>query len=80
MLGRFPKLELLKKYRLTQFIEIIRAVKSGDIKTFDESLAEHQAFFIQRGVYVIVEKLRTLAWRNLFKKVYAFNLLMQLTT
>jgi len=33
------------------------------------SLAEHQEFFIQKGIYLVLEKLTYLTYRNLFKKV-----------
>lgn len=38
--------------------------------SFPVSLLEHQEFFIQKGIYLVLEKLTYLTYRNLFKKVY----------
>ncbi|EDO39944.1 predicted protein [Nematostella vectensis] len=70
LLGNFPKQEVLKKYRLSQFIEVVKSVRQGNLLLFDETLERQQAFFIQCGIYLILEKLKIITYRNLFKKVY----------
>ncbi|KAN0041256.1 hypothetical protein ACTFIV_003793 [Dictyostelium citrinum] len=67
---KFPKKSLLEKYKLTQFIDIVQSIKSGNIKQFNECLATHQNFFISKGIYLILEKLKIIVYRNLFKKVH----------
>lgn len=70
LLGQMPKQSLLKKYDLTAFADVARGVKSGDLRRLDQALLKNEAFFIKCGIYLILEKLKTITMRNLFKKVY----------
>jgi len=45
-------------------------VKQGNLGEFLSSMKAHQEFFIRRGIYLILEKLKTLTYRNLFKKIW----------
>ena len=69
-LGLLPKQELLTKYKLHQFSAIVDSVRKGDIKTLNDSLEKHAAFFIKAGIYLILQKLKIITTRNLFKKIY----------
>ncbi|KAL9964530.1 hypothetical protein ACROYT_G028185 [Oculina patagonica] len=69
LLGYIPKEEVLYKYNLTQFVDIVRSVRMGNLALLNKTLEEQQAFFIQCGVYLILEKLKIITYRNLFKKV-----------
>ena len=73
LVGKMPSLELLTKHNFTQFIDLTKAVQSGNLKMFNETLTRYQDFFIQKGIYLILEKTKTLTYRNLFKKVYVFH-------
>jgi len=70
LLGFMPSQSLLEKYSLQQFSSIVRAVKQGNLLAFSSSLAEHEAFFVHCGIYLILEKLKIITYRNLFKKVF----------
>lgn len=70
LLGYMPKRSLLEKYNLMEFWELVEAVKTGDLRRLESIMAKHETFFIGAGIYLIVEKLKLLAYRNLFKKVY----------
>jgi hypothetical protein len=69
-----PKMELLRKYNLEQFREVTLAVKEGNVRRLSEALETHHDFFVECGIYLILEKLITITCRNLFKKIYVmFN-------
>ncbi|XP_065177712.1 PCI domain-containing protein 2-like [Sycon ciliatum] len=68
--GRLPRPEVLQKYSLVQFMDIVTAVRQGNLLLLNSALAKHQEFFIRMGVYLILEKLKIIIYRNLFKKVY----------
>lgn len=68
--GKFPTTYLLKKYGLTQYLELPQAIKSGDMKLLEAVLEQHQELFIRQGILLILESLKLFAWRNLFKRVY----------
>lgn len=70
LLGYMPKRNLLEKYNLMEFEELMEAVKRGDLCNLEKVMEKHELFFIGAGIYLIVEKLKIIAYRNLFKKVY----------
>ncbi|XP_032685717.1 PCI domain-containing protein 2 isoform X1 [Odontomachus brunneus] len=70
LLGYMPKQSVLQKYNLMEFWELMESVKKGDLRSLEKVMAKHEAFFIGAGIYLIVEKLKLIAYRNLFKKVY----------
>ena len=61
-----PQEGLLAKYNLLQFTEVVKAVTEGNPRRLSAAMAAHQAFFIKCGIYLILEKLRTITYRNLF--------------
>ncbi|THD22734.1 Transcription associated recombination protein [Fasciola hepatica] len=69
LLGIFPISSLLSKYNLNEFLGISEAVKSGDLRRMDSELNQHESFFLSCGVYLILEKLKLITYRNLFKRV-----------
>lgn len=69
LLGYIPKREMLKRYDLLQFHELACAVKEGNIAKFAEVIQQHEDFLIENGIYLIVDQLRTIGYRNLFKRV-----------
>ncbi|KAB0353625.1 hypothetical protein FD755_023670, partial [Muntiacus reevesi] len=68
LLGHMPTVELLRKYHLMQFAEVTRAVSEGNLLLLNEALAAHETFFIRCGIFLILEKLKIITYRNLFKK------------
>ncbi|KAI5629551.1 PCI domain-containing protein 2 isoform X1 [Silurus asotus] len=70
LLGHMPTNLLLKKYDLLQFADVTKAVSEGNLLLLNEALAKHETFFIRCGIFLILEKLKIITYRNLFKKVY----------
>ncbi|NWH77718.1 PCID2 protein, partial [Piaya cayana] len=70
LLGHMPTIQLLKKYDLMQFAEVTKAVSEGNLLLLNDALAKHETFFIRCGIFLILEKLKIITYRNLFKKVY----------
>jgi len=70
VLGVMPSMYLLQKYDLMQFSELVQAVKDGDLQRFGKALDASEDFFIKWGIRMVLEKLKTIIYRNLFKKVY----------
>jgi len=69
LLGQMPKESLLKKYDLGQFCGVMAAVKEGHLHNLNMVLEEHEKIFIKWGIFLILEKLKIITYRNLFKKV-----------
>lgn len=74
LLGYMPKREMLERYDVLQFHELACALKEGNIAKFDEVIQRHENFFIEYGIYLIVEKLKIFGYRNLFKRVRKYNI------
>eukprot|EP01027_Heterolobosea_sp_BB2_P015078 GEZU01021608.1.p2 GENE.GEZU01021608.1~~GEZU01021608.1.p2 ORF type:complete len:131 (-),score=67.13 GEZU01021608.1:227-619(-) len=55
---------------MTEFLQLTEAVKSGNLKVFIQCLDENQDYYIKKGVFLILEKVKTIVYRNLFKKIY----------
>uniref|UniRef100_A0A8C2KIU2 PCI domain-containing protein 2 n=1 Tax=Cyprinus carpio TaxID=7962 RepID=A0A8C2KIU2_CYPCA len=70
LLGHMPTHQLLKKYDLMQFADVTKAVSEGNLLLLNEALVKHETFFIRCGIFLILEKLKIITYRNLFKKVY----------
>uniref|UniRef100_A0AAG5D9M4 PCI domain-containing protein 2 homolog n=1 Tax=Anopheles atroparvus TaxID=41427 RepID=A0AAG5D9M4_ANOAO len=70
LLGYMPRKEVLERYNVLQFHDLASAVKEGNVRKFDEAIRRHEMFFINAGVYLIVEKMKILTYRNLCKKVH----------
>ncbi|GAB5566492.1 PCI domain-containing protein 2 isoform X1 [Prionailurus iriomotensis] len=70
LLGHMPTIELLRKYHLMQFAEVTKAVSEGNLLLLNEALTKHETFFIRCGIFLILEKLKIITYRNLFKKVW----------
>ena len=45
----------------------------GDLRTFERELDTHQRRFIQHGSYLLVERAKTIAYRNFFKRVHSLH-------
>jgi len=69
LLGQMPKISLLKKYDLSEFTGVMEAVKEGNVFNLNKALEEHERTFINWGIFLILEKLKIITYRNLFKKV-----------
>ena len=70
LLGYIPNKHILEKYDLLAFWDVVQAVCQGNLKRFDELMMMHELFFINCGIYLIMDKLKILVYRNLFKKLH----------
>ncbi|VDN60165.1 unnamed protein product [Dracunculus medinensis] len=59
-LGHMPTIQLLIQYQLEQFSIVV------------ETFARHEDFFVECGIFLMLEKLKIITFRNLFKKVSHF--------
>ena len=64
-----PSAELLKQYDLIHFGELATAIKQGNLRKLDRVIESSSEFFWKYGTYLVLEKLRIIAYRNVFKKV-----------
>lgn len=72
-LGVMPTEKLGKAYGLMELVKMGSAVKLGDVKTFNKILEENQAAFIHAGTYLVLEQVKIIVYRNLFRRIYVLS-------
>lgn len=68
--GRFPSKDFVRRHRLESYAGLISAASLGDVRRFDQELEANEMQLVRAGTYLVVEKLRLLAYRNLCRQVY----------
>jgi len=63
------KRPLLEKYDLMQVSDIVESVKQGNVMQLNKAMQLHEVFFIKCGIYLLLERLKIITYRNLFKRV-----------
>ncbi|EPQ59050.1 hypothetical protein GLOTRDRAFT_34717 [Gloeophyllum trabeum ATCC 11539] len=66
LMGRFPALDDL-------YAPFIRAIRRGDIKTYDEALDKWERRLVELNLYLNLEKARELCIRGLFRRVWVVS-------
>ena len=61
---------VLNKYGLDEFKPLVEGMSKGDLRTFQDGLVHYQDRFIRQGTYLLLEKCKTVVYRNLFKRVW----------
>ncbi|EDW37584.1 GL16271 [Drosophila persimilis] len=78
LLGYLPSKVLLQRHDLLLFHDLAQTLKAGNVNKFDEIVRENEKVLIRSGIYLLVEKLKFIVYRNLFKKVFAIRQTHQL--
>ncbi|KAH9801337.1 Enhanced ethylene response protein 5 [Citrus sinensis] len=55
---------------LSQYSNIVQALRRGDLRLLRHALEEHEDQFLRSGVYLVLEKLELQVYQRLFKKIY----------
>lgn len=70
LMGSLPSDNLLYKYNMTWFQDIATAIRTGNLRLFDDAVERHEEFFIKKALYLAIEKMRPLVYRSLCKRVF----------
>ena len=68
--GTLPSEELIEKYSMQEYSGIIQAIKTGDMKLFEDCKHKNKRKWIRRGIYFVVDNLELILMRRLFKTVW----------
>ncbi|CAE7203494.1 PCID2, partial [Symbiodinium pilosum] len=69
-LGVLPTQELLHKYDLDVFFDVVRAIKEGNVQLFNQRMQELSADLIKMGTYLLMMRLKFMVLRNLTKGIF----------
>lgn len=64
-----PSEELLKKYDLHQYQEIVLALQKADIGMFQQARDQHEKGFIRWSIFYLIDNLRLIMFRHVFRKL-----------
>ena len=70
-IGRLPAPGLLARHGIAHLQELIDAVRSGNVRGLDAVLERRRDLLIDRGLFLALDRLKTVAYRNLFRNVVA---------
>lgn len=65
-----PSKDLLKKYDLKSFEDLTNYIKMGNVQKFRECIDVNEVYYMKCGVYLLLQKLINIVYRNLLKKLY----------
>jgi hypothetical protein len=51
-----------------EYIPLTEAIIKGNFKTFEKVIQRYQKLWIKRGIYLVMERMRILVWRNFIKR------------
>lgn len=51
-------------------MSLCEAVRCGHLEHFNQALHAYQDVFIRKGTYLVLEKVKTLVYRNLIKRIF----------
>lgn len=67
--GRFPSQFLLQSYDLLEYSEVTNSCLKGDMQGLEQAISSNMDQFIQSGVFIVVERLRSVALKNFVKRI-----------
>jgi len=67
--GYLPPISLLEKYDMKCYLDIVRALRKGDLSLFNDAMKLHQNFFISSALYLVLENIRPLVYRALIRLI-----------
>lgn len=71
--GFLPPQRLLDRYRMGWYSGIVSALRTGNLRDFNDTMERYEEFFISRALFLTMEKLRQLVYRALCKKIFRIN-------
>ena len=71
-LGVLPTPGLLAEYKLQAFAPLADAIRTGNVKLWAQGMSSYRKYFIQCGMFLLLQKLEPLVHRALFKRTCAF--------
>lgn len=65
-----PTKVILEKYNLDFYSKIIKGVRDGNLLLLEQGIQENEKFILEKGLIVVMEKLKNVAVRNMLRKTF----------
>lgn len=69
LFGKFASNDLLKKFGLERYSELLRYVRSGNVSKVEEIIHSQQQVYLKLGMIILIDLLKFVAYKRLFLKV-----------
>lgn len=73
MCGYMPSKRLIEEHGLQEYLDLMEAVRRGDLKMLEVCKQKYKRQWIKRGIYFLVDNLELILIRRLFKLVWLLN-------
>jgi hypothetical protein len=73
LFGNYPDDKLLEEHNLSEYKGITQACKTGSLALFEQEIEKNEERFLKFGVYLVLEKLKNIVYRNFFLDFYEEN-------
>lgn len=70
VLGIMPTHRLASVYGHHELYALSIEIQRGNISQFDVLMRKHQFTFIKHGIYLVLERARMIAYRNIIKRIH----------
>ncbi|CAN8065018.1 unnamed protein product [Agarophyton chilense] len=67
--GSLPSAKMLAAENMSWFVDVVTAIKSGNVGLFNDAVERHEEFFIRKALYFAIENMRPLVFRSLVRRV-----------
>jgi nuclear mRNA export protein PCID2/THP1 len=73
LFGNYPDDKLLEEHNLNEYKGITHACKTGSAALFEQEIEKNEERFLKFGIYLVLEKLKNVVYRNYFLDFYEEN-------
>lgn len=67
--GVFPKTDLIRECGMGHLVNLVDAVKSGDVETYNAEIVKRMPTLAKSGTLILLEKCKLICYRNLTKRI-----------
>lgn len=67
--GRLPSRHTLDHFNIVWYKDIVEAIRTGNVGQFEAAVTRYEDFFIKSALYLAVEKMKSLVYRALVRRV-----------
>lgn len=67
--GKLPSMRTIEKYDMKWYRDIVPAIRSGNLGSFNRAVSLYEEFFIRSALFLAIEKMRSLVYCALVRQV-----------
>jgi len=72
-LGKMPSHDMICRYKIPHYLEILESVQFGNIGKFEHAMATYWRLFTDDGTFFVLERMKFLVYRTCLKNTYIWT-------